>query len=81
MTTTKPTGWVFRPGALEHIMRTRNLHTDEQLTAAIGVTREGLEKIRAGFPVTTELALKVSALQGDRLYIDALFEPYTPQAA
>lgn len=73
--------YVFRPGALEAIMRTRNLRTDAQLAAAIGITREGLEKARAGWPVTAELALKVSALQGDENYIAAWFDPYELQAA
>ena len=79
----KPTiqRYVFRPGALEHIMRTRNLHSDAQLAAAIGITQDDLEKIRAGYPVTAELALKVTILQGDERYLSGLFNLYEPQSA
>ncbi|MHC9840556.1 hypothetical protein ACQX0D_11770, partial [Corynebacterium diphtheriae] len=31
-----------RPGALEHIMRSRNLRTDKQLAAALGVRLDDL---------------------------------------
>lgn len=74
MTTRTPPRYTFRPGALEAIMRTRNLRTDAQLAAAIGITKEDLEKVRAGWPVTIELAIKVSSLQGDEDYIAAWFE-------
>ncbi|MFW9032726.1 hypothetical protein [Corynebacterium striatum] len=70
----------FRPGALEHIMRSRNLRTDKQLAAALGVRLDDLAEIRAGAPVSARLALKVSALQGDEKYIAAWFDPYEPAA-
>lgn len=65
----------FRPGALDHIMRSRNLTSDSQLAAAIGVRLEDLPKLRAGAAVSARVALKVSALQGDEQYIAGLFEP------
>lgn len=65
----------FRPGALDHIMRSRNLTSDSQLAAAIGVRLEDLQKLRAGAAVSARVALKVSALQGDEQYIAGLFEP------
>lgn len=76
-----PPRYTFRPGALDAIQRSRNLQTDVQLALFIGVTREGLSKIRAGYPVTAEVALRVSALQGDPHYIAAWFDRYEPQAA
>lgn len=65
----------FRPGALDHIMRSRNLTSDSQLAAAIGVRLGDLPKLRAGAAVSARVALKVSALQGDEHYIAGLFEP------
>nr|DAO89832.1 MAG TPA: hypothetical protein [Caudoviricetes sp.] len=67
--------YTFRPGALDHIMRSRNLHSDDQLAAFIGCRVDDLAKLRAGYPVTARLALKVSALQGDRHYIAGYFDP------
>lgn len=64
----------FRPGALDHIMRCRNLTSDAQLAAAIGVTSEDIPKLRAGFLVSARVALHVSQLQGDEHYISGLFE-------
>lgn len=71
----------FRPGALDHIMRSRNLTTDSQLAAAIGVSEGDLARLRAGTPVTARLALKVSALQGDEDYIIGYFDPVYDTAA
>ncbi|WP_165164945.1 hypothetical protein [Corynebacterium qintianiae] len=65
----------FRPGALDTIMRTRNLTTEEQLAAAIGITTAELDQVRAGAPVSARLALKVATLQGDTDYIAGWFEP------
>lgn len=71
----------FRPGALDHIMRSRNLTSDSQLAAAIGVRSEDLQRLRAGAGVSARLALKVSALQGDEHYISGLFETVDRAAA
>lgn len=71
----------FRPGALEAIMRSRNVNTDAQLALLIGVHDKDLEKIRAGWPVTAEVALRVSALQGDQNYIAAWFDQIDEPAA
>ena len=70
----QPIIYRFRPGALDHIMRSRNLTTDSQLAAAIGVRTNDIPQLRAGAPVSARLALKVSALQGDEKYIIGLFE-------
>lgn len=74
-TTLTPAAYKFRPGALEHIQRTRNLHADEQLAALIGIPVENLAKIRGGAPVSARLALRVAALQGDQNYLSGYFEP------
>ncbi|WP_257202977.1 hypothetical protein [Corynebacterium cystitidis] len=79
-TITKPR-YTFRPGALDAIMRSRNLTTDDQLALFIGVRREDLEKLRAGYPVSAEVALRVSALQGDQNYIAAWFDRVRDTAA
>ena len=71
----------FREGALDHIMRSRNLTTDSQLAAAIGIKEEDLQRVRAGALVSARLALKVSALQGDEDYIIGYFEPIYDTAA
>lgn len=73
--------YTFRPGALDAIMRSRNLTTDEQLALFIGVRHADLAKVRAGYPVSAEVALRVSALQGDQNYIAAWFDQYEPNAA
>ena len=73
--TVTATVYRFRPGALDHIMRSRNLTSDSQLAAAIGVRLDDLQKLRAGAAVSARVALKVSALQGDEHYITGLFEP------
>lgn len=76
MIDTAPTNrYRFRPGALDHIMRSRNLTTDAQLAALIGVRTEDLPRLRAGTPVTPELAMYISTIQGDEHYITGLFEP------
>lgn len=64
----------FRSGALDNIMRTRNLQSDEQLAVAIGVWPEDIAKLRAGYKVSPELAVRVCALQGDRDYIAGYFD-------
>lgn len=79
-TLTKPR-FTFRPGALDAIMRSRNLTTDEQLALFIGIRVADLPKVRAGAPVSAELALRVSALQGDQDYIAAWFDQVNDQAA
>lgn len=79
-TATKPR-FTFRPGALDAIMRSRNLTTDEQLALFIGVFKEDLPKLRAGAPVSAELALRVAALQGDTHYLAAWFDQVNDQAA
>lgn len=71
----------FRPGALEAIMRSRNVNTDKQLALLIGVREKDLAKLRAGWPVTAEVALRVSALQGDQNYIAAWFDKIDEPAA
>lgn len=68
----------FRPGALDHIMRSRNLTSDTQLAAVIGVSTDDLAKLRAGAAVTARVAIRVSAMQGDEQYISGLFETVTP---
>lgn len=71
----------FRPGALEAIMRSRNVNTDRQLALLIGVREKDLAKLRAGWPVAAEVALRVSALQGDQNYIAAWFDQIDEPAA
>ena len=73
--------YVFRPGALEAIQRSRNIQTDKQLALYIGIEPQHLEKARAGYPVSTEVALRVAALQGDETYLAAWFDLEQPTAA
>lgn len=75
MIATQAPRYRFREGALDHIMRSRNLSTDSQLAAAIGIKEEDLQRVRAGALVTARLALKVSALQGTEDYICSHFDP------
>lgn len=70
----KPPRYRFREGALDHIMRSRNLNTDEQLAVALGVAQEDLPRLRAGAMVTARMAARVSALQGDARYLGGLFD-------
>ena len=76
--TEQPRGYRFRPGALDAIARTRNLITEGQLAAAIGVRPEDVPKMRAGMPVSARVALKVAAMQGDEDYLAGWFEPFHP---
>lgn len=75
MIATQAPRYRFREGALDHIMRSRNLTTDSQLAAALGVKKEDLERLRSGALVSARLALKVSALQGTEDYISSHFDP------
>lgn len=74
MAVSTPPRYTFRPGALDAIMRSRNLQTEEQLALLIGVYPADIPKLRAGAKVTAELALRVSALQGDKNYIAGYFD-------
>lgn len=76
-----PPRFTFRPGALDAIMRSRNLQTEEQLALLIGVRTADIPKLRAGAKVTAELALRVAALQGDKNYIAAWFDQVEEQGA
>lgn len=69
----------FRPGALDAIMRTRNLTTEDQLASAIGVTRDGLKALREGACLTVRGALRVAAMQGDAEYLSGWFDLVEPQ--
>ena len=66
--------YTFRPGALDAIMRSRNLTSDTQLAAIIGVREEDVQKLRAGAAVTAAVALRVAAMQGDTHYLAAWFD-------
>lgn len=76
-----PPRYTFRPGALDAIMRSRNLQTDEQLALLIGVRTTDIPKLRAGAKVTAEVALRVAAIQGDTHYIAAWFDQAEEVAA
>lgn len=76
-----PPRFTFRPGALDAIMRTRNLDTEEQLALLIGVRTADIPKLRAGAKVTAKLALRVAALQGDKNYVGGWFDQEEEQAA
>nr|DAL41090.1 MAG TPA_asm: hypothetical protein [Caudoviricetes sp.] len=73
--------YTFRPGALDAIARSRNLHTDEQLALFVGIRPADLAKVRAGAAVSAEVALRVSALQGDKNYIAGYFDLVEQHAA
>lgn len=65
-----------RPGVLDHIMRTRNISTDEQLAAALGTRVDNLPALRAGAPITARMALHIAALQGDSDFVAGYCEPF-----
>lgn len=65
-----------KPGALDHIMRTRHLTTDTQLAAVLGVHVEQLPALRAGAPITPLLAQHIATIQGDQDYVNGYCEPY-----
>lgn len=71
----------FRPGALDTICASRNLATDTQLAALLGVTPEDLRRLRNGSPCNAQLALRVCAIQGTDEYISAWFDVVHPQHA
>lgn len=71
----------FRAGALDTIMRARNLTTDKQLAAVIRVKEEDIQALRAGALVSAKLALHVSAVMGDEHYINGWFEIADMEAA
>ena len=66
--------YTFRPGALDAIMRSRNLTSDTQLAAVLGVRLEDVPKLRAGAAVNAAVALRVAAMQGDDKYLAAWFD-------
>lgn len=68
----------FRPGALDTICASRNLATDDQLAALIGVTPDDLRRLRRGAPCNANLALRVCAIQGTEDYISAWFDVVSP---
>lgn len=76
-----PLLFTFRPGAVDHIKKTRNFGSDEQLAAALMVGLDELDSLRRGeTPVTAEYALHIAGMQGDHHYLSGLFDPYTPSA-
>lgn len=64
----------FRPGALDAIARSRRFTSDEQLALYVGVQPDQLPMLRAGAKVSARVALRVSALQGDRDYVAGYFD-------
>lgn len=68
----------FRPGALETICASRNLATDAQLAALLGVTEQDLRRLRRGAPCNAMLALRVCAIQGTEDYVSAWFDVVQP---
>ena len=78
----EPILYRFRPGVLDHIMRSRNLNTENQLAVFLGVPESYLPKFRAGELVSAKIALKVAALQGDANFINGYFDlVHVPQPA
>ena len=72
-----PLLFTFRPGAVDHIAKTRNLATREQLAAFLCVPLENLDRVAEGqMPVTARYALYIAGAQGDHHYLAGLFEPY-----
>lgn len=60
-----PTFHTFRPGAVDHIKKTRNFGSEEQLAAALLVSLDELDGLRRGeTPVTADEALYIAGMQG-----------------
>ena len=54
----------LRDGVIEKIMKDRNLKSDEQVAAILGVDLCELSQIRAGAPISRAMALHVATVQG-----------------
>lgn len=77
----QPLLFTFRPGAVDHIKKTRNFGSEEQLANALFVGVEELDGLRRGeTPVTADYALYIAGMQGDSHYLAGLFEPHIDQA-
>lgn len=55
----------LRDGVVDQIKRDRNLDSDAQLGAVLGVTISEVERLRHGAAVSPEMALLVATIQGD----------------
>lgn len=54
----------FRPGALDSIARSLNLHTERQLAACLRISADNLGALRHGGVVGAPMALHVADLMG-----------------
>lgn len=54
----------MRQGAIEQIRRERNLSTEGQVAAVLGVTKNEVEEMRRGHEVSPAMALRVATIQG-----------------
>lgn len=55
----------LRRGVIDQIKRDRNLDSDAQIAAVLGVTVAEVEQLRHGAAISPEMALLVATIQGD----------------
>lgn len=66
--------YIFRPGAVDALMRYHRLETDEQFAAMFGCATEDVTRLRAGAEVSPQDALRISTMRGDGNWSGGLFE-------
>lgn len=54
----------LREGVIEQIKRDRNLDSDHQVAAVLGVTADDVERMRHGASISPIMATHVAAIQG-----------------
>lgn len=54
----------LRDGVIEQIKQDRNLDSDSQIAAVLGVTVTEVEQLRHGAAISPEMALLVAVIQG-----------------
>lgn len=54
----------LRSGVIEQIKRERNVESDSQVGAILGVTPQEVEQMRHGASISAAMALRVASVQG-----------------
>ena len=64
-----------REGLIDQMKKSMKLATDSQLAVVLDETVEGVEKLRAGEPVSWATALRIAALRGLEFDAKEIVEP------
>ena len=54
----------LRSGVIEQIKRDRNVESDSQVAAILGITPQEVEQMRYGARISPAMALRVASVQG-----------------